>query len=896
MQTSYTFISSYKQRINAIDRAIARQQGKQAQQPVRHGPVEHRKLVQRFRQFLADEEKFWAALVIRLQRSFSLDEARPALISLGILSATHDDSIRPLDDVESPPGGLSAANGRNHFQFPPEDDENSLIPIDTAQRQGRLAILSKALVCLGDIARYREQYNESGGRSRIGHEDTVPGRRGRNRRSGAPDIAPRPRNYDKAQQCYEQARYLVPHEGNPSHQLAILASYKQDLFSSLVHYYRALCVRQPYDTAADNMGVIMTKALEQWRNSKPAEPHVQLSPNPSISSFKQKVVALHALWRVGMEKGIPKMESITRDHDQSVRRDFHILASQRLLPIDLITQTIVLSQGALWKHRMLRDPPGTGQSRKYEPPSAETSGIIEQKIFSHLLDLHEVLLEVGHDELMEPPPVDAAENDLAQHITATFRRTLPALRIASKWLRGNVKYFQQGLSEGSSESPAILQFWSTYSEFIKTLSSAFPVDKLPSVRVSLEEDIDMRGFLPLKTMIGDAEGEQSSHTTSPQEQVHPNVEQLMRISGLLCDAHELVCVENTPLARFRNSNSGLAAPPNRKLVSNAVAAGGLPRLETNKAKPEEDDMTEETSRTDEDVVRDAFQFLNTSDPEMIDEEDEEIVWDPRVATSPILQSLPASPVVQASPKTPVKQGSSPWQQSPYSPKHTQNIPATNMPAAPALVAPTTAQDLLNDVLGIGRELGSGHASSAPQPAWLFGSEANRPGHSIWSTSRDEQPLRFSGHQMNQPYQSLPRPPQNLSPPDAPSPWTSHHKLVPEVQRAPMHSPTFAPHLGNGHQRVPSVPFAAQLLPSHPGMHDPSPYPIPIQQPIQRPGPRTLIPSGYGAPTMSPISISRMSYENAPLDRYHSRHLSLQPSRMEQNMLPPSIPPGWGNPG
>lgn len=41
---------------------------------------------------------------------------------------------------------------------------------------------------------------------------------------------------------------------------------------------------------------------------------------------------------------------------------------------------------------------------------------------------------------------------------------------------------------------------------------------------------------------------------------------------------------------------------------------------------DEDDMTEITSRTDDDVVRDAFRFLDTSDNE---ERDDEIVWNPR---------------------------------------------------------------------------------------------------------------------------------------------------------------------------------------------------------------------------------------------------------------------------
>src|SRR6202034_4153442 len=130
-----------------------------------------------------------------------------------------------------------------------------------------LAILSKALVCLGDIARYRELYHEGGGRPKAGQEESVPPKKmSRTKRGGGVvEVMPRARNYDKAQQSYEQARLLLPYEGNPSHQLAILASYKKDIFGSLVHYYRALCVRQPYDTAAENLGIVLSKALDLWR-------------------------------------------------------------------------------------------------------------------------------------------------------------------------------------------------------------------------------------------------------------------------------------------------------------------------------------------------------------------------------------------------------------------------------------------------------------------------------------------------------------------------------------------------------------------------------------------------------------------------------------------------------
>ncbi|EEB98335.1 hypothetical protein MPER_02176 [Moniliophthora perniciosa FA553] len=61
METSHAFITSYKQ-------AIQRQQSPQGAQTAHQnqrdrGPVGYRKTIQSFRQFLAEEQKFWTQLV-----------------------------------------------------------------------------------------------------------------------------------------------------------------------------------------------------------------------------------------------------------------------------------------------------------------------------------------------------------------------------------------------------------------------------------------------------------------------------------------------------------------------------------------------------------------------------------------------------------------------------------------------------------------------------------------------------------------------------------------------------------------------------------------------------------------------------------------------------------------
>jgi hypothetical protein len=72
------------------------------------------------------------------------------------------------------------------------------------------------------------------------------------------------RDFSRAAACYEQARLLLPDNGNPSNQLAVIATYSGDPFLSIYHYYRALCVRVPFDTARQNLELTLRKAVAAW--------------------------------------------------------------------------------------------------------------------------------------------------------------------------------------------------------------------------------------------------------------------------------------------------------------------------------------------------------------------------------------------------------------------------------------------------------------------------------------------------------------------------------------------------------------------------------------------------------------------------------------------------------
>lgn len=277
---------------------------------------------------------------------------------------------------------------------------------------------------------------------------------------------------------------------------------------------------------------------------------------------------------------------------EKVAVEYEKLVTELVIPADIISKVIILSQGALWKHRMIRQP---SERVKLRSPLQ-----VETRIVSHLLALHRALLGIAAVEVKEKPEEDAPKGDLAQRITAKFRRMLPALRMSGKWVRGNLRYLSQARRPGepppsapapppqsqsteaatggeSVRSPKgkgrdggrreakpprpphsveiylLPSFWKAYVGFVNALTETFPVDDLPKLVAPLEEDVDVLGFLPLKKfMMGDVKSVGASRPESPKEngngkgkkgaanvardQVHPNVEQLMRIWDMHGDA------------------------------------------------------------------------------------------------------------------------------------------------------------------------------------------------------------------------------------------------------------------------------------------------------------------------------------------------------------------------
>lgn len=341
------------------------------------------------------------------------------------------------------------------------------------------------------------------------------------------------------------------------------------------------------------------------------------------------------------------MDRLAPQHASHTVSAFADLVAGRNLPIDTITKVFILAQGALWNHRTVRRSGGHGRRTSTSPAPPSVDLAVEYRILEHILALHRILLEQGIAELDESAKIAEAENELAMRLTATFRRTLPALRIAGKWLRANVDYLSSLDGETFQDiAESVANFWETYFRFSRSISTAFPPDVLPPMRLALEEDVELRGFLPLTGMLFEQKTRAAVHDGAvvdagpTTEQVHPNEEQLMRIRDIWDDTKVLAEIHG-PSIQPSSQAMTLDRPSTPDEVEEhqydthngyqqcAEVVTKAPSTSTGSSDFDEDARTETT-----DPVGDAFrQVLNVEED---DEDDDEIVWDPRYVPPSII--------------------------------------------------------------------------------------------------------------------------------------------------------------------------------------------------------------------------------------------------------------------
>ncbi|GAA5897232.1 hypothetical protein JCM8208_003763 [Rhodotorula glutinis] len=485
LDTSHALIQSYRSRLATLDKQLASapkaHKGANKARNAQHGnggdvqsaavgPVARRKLVHAFRQFLAHEDDFWRTLCGRLASRLSSEEA----LELRAVGIVQSDFLSASDGFNGGggergdafgPAAVGGAADRAPAQADLSDDERRV------RRAAVLPLAHKALICYGDLARYAELYNEASVPAAVAGGGNGAGTRGGGGRRGgkggrgaamaAAAADKRVKTYSKAAECYNQARMLLPDNGNPSNQLAVLAQYCADPLSSVYHYYRALSVRTPFTTARANLQITFAKAIARWFSTEGGEPD-----GDEGVKFRAAFVVLQGI--LYTKDQVPELPTLSL----RVEDLFHTVLTDRIFTSDVVTKIVVTALSALWDARISRSSsttlsrtktgsaaPAQLASTTATTPSGEAAPAsrvnLEPEALVHLLSLFTLLLRVSATETIElftanttsttttsSATASTAANP-AQNISAVLRRALPALRILTKWLIAQLDYVER---------------------------------------------------------------------------------------------------------------------------------------------------------------------------------------------------------------------------------------------------------------------------------------------------------------------------------------------------------------------------------------------------------------------------------------------------------------------
>lgn len=127
--------------------------------------------------------------------------------------------------------------------------------------------LHRCFIFLGDLARYRELHSQKA-----------------------------KKNFAAAESFYHKALALIPENGNPHNQLAVLATYVEAETVAVYRYCRSLLIAQPFATAEENLALLFERSRQRPLAAPSSTALTGASPSKEKSAFLKSF--LHRLTRM----------------------------------------------------------------------------------------------------------------------------------------------------------------------------------------------------------------------------------------------------------------------------------------------------------------------------------------------------------------------------------------------------------------------------------------------------------------------------------------------------------------------------------------------------------------------------------------------------------------------
>ncbi|XP_017541867.1 protein SMG7 isoform X1 [Pygocentrus nattereri] len=282
-------------------------------------------------------------------------------------------------------------------------------------------ICQHCLVHLGDIARYRNQTSQ-------------------------------------AESYYRHAAQLVPSNGQPYNQLAILASSKGDHLTTIFYYCRSIAVKFPFPAASTNLQKALSKALES---------RDEVKTKWSVSDFIKAFIKFHG--HVYLSKSLEKLNALREKLEEQFQRLIlqKAFSSQQLVHITVIN---------LFELHHLRDFSNETDDQSFSSDE-QISWIQLLGLFMSFLGVmcSRALLNKNQEEIMGECP-------------------LPAIKVSLDWLK---------LRPGVFTESAVDQRQYIWPWLVSILNSFQPKEEdvsNPSA-TPLPEEFELQGFLALRSAL-----------------------------------------------------------------------------------------------------------------------------------------------------------------------------------------------------------------------------------------------------------------------------------------------------------------------------------------------------------------------------------------------------------
>ncbi|XP_012871170.1 PREDICTED: protein SMG7 isoform X5 [Dipodomys ordii] len=279
-------------------------------------------------------------------------------------------------------------------------------------------ICQHCLVHLGDIARYRNQTSQ-------------------------------------AESYYRHAAQLVPSNGQPYNQLAILASSKGDHLTTIFYYCRSIAVKFPFPAASTNLQKALSKALES---------RDEVKTKWSVSDFIKAFIKFHG--HVYLSKSLEKLSPLREKLEEQFKRLLFQKAfnSQQLVHVTVIN---------LFQLHHLRDFSNETEQHSYSQD--------EQLCWTQLLALFMSFLGI----LCKCP----LQNESQEESYNAY--PLPAVKVSMDWLRLRPRVFQESVvDERQYIWPWLISLLNSFHPHEEDLSS--------TNATPLPEEFELQGFLALR--------------------------------------------------------------------------------------------------------------------------------------------------------------------------------------------------------------------------------------------------------------------------------------------------------------------------------------------------------------------------------------------------------------